>query len=40
MYYLQPLTHETMKLLGGTKSKITEYEIDESLPHLEITEIV
>ena len=29
-----------MKLLGSTKSKITKYENDENVPHLEITEIV
>ena len=29
-----------MKLLGGTKSKITEDENGENVPHLEITEVV
>ena len=29
-----------MKLLGSTKSKITEDENGENLPHLEITEVV
>ena len=29
-----------MRLLGSTKSKITEQENDENLPYLEITEIV
>ena len=39
-YYLQLLTPETMKLLGSTKSKIIKQEIDENVPHLEITEVV
>ena len=29
-----------MKLLGGTKNKITKDENDENLPHLQITEVV
>ena len=29
-----------MKLLGNTKSKITQDEHDENVPHLEITEVV
>ena len=29
-----------MKLLGGTKSKITKDKNDESVPHLEITAVV
>ena len=29
-----------MKLLGGTKSKITKYENGENVPYLEITEVV
>ena len=29
-----------MKLLGGTKNKITKGEDDESVPHLGITEVV
>ena len=29
-----------MKLLGSTKSKITQNETDENVPHLEITEVV
>ena len=29
-----------MKLLGSTKNKITKNEDDESVPHLEITEVV
>ena len=39
-YYLKLLTHETMKLLGSTKSKIKTDENGENLPHLEITEVV
>ena len=39
-YYLQLLTHETMKLLAGTKSKITKDKNGESVPHLEITKVV
>ena len=39
-YYLELLTPETMKLLGSTKSKITQNETDENVPHLEITEVV
>ena len=35
-FYLELLRHETMKLFGGTKSKITK---DENVPHLEITEV-
>ena len=29
-----------MKLLGGTKNKITKDENDENVPHLQITEVV
>ena len=29
-----------MKLLGGTKDKITKDKIGENVPHLEITEVV
>ena len=29
-----------MKLLGGTKSKVTKDENGEDVPHLEITEVV
>ena len=29
-----------MKLLGSTKSKITQNKNDENVPHLEITEVV
>ena len=39
-YCLKFLMPETMKLLGSTKSKITENENAENLPHLEITEVV
>ena len=39
-YYLKLLTPETMKLLGNTKSKITESENGENVPNLEITEVV
>ena len=38
-YYLELLILETIKLLGGTKSKITKDENYENVPHLEITEI-
>ena len=38
-YYLELLTPETMKLLESTKSKITEDENGENVPHLEITEV-
>ena len=34
------LIHETMKLLGSTKSTITKDENDENVHHLEITERV
>ena len=39
-YYLDFLTPETMKLLGSTKSKITKNENGETVPHLELTELV
>ena len=38
-YSLEPLTKETMKLLGSTKNKITK-ENGENVPHLETTEVV
>ena len=38
-YYLGPLTPETMKLLGITKSKTTKDENGEYVPHFEITEV-
>ena len=39
-FSLEPLTSETMKLLGSTKNKIIKNENDENVPHLEITEII
>ena len=39
-YYLEPLTPETMKLLGSTKYKITNDKNGENVPHSEITEVV
>ena len=39
-YYLELLTLETMKLLGSTKSKITEDKNGENMPYLEISEVV
>ena len=39
-YYLELLTPETMKLIGSTKSKTTNDENGENVPHLEITEVV
>ena len=39
-YSLELLTKETMKLLGGTKNKITKDKNGENVPHLEITEVV
>ena len=39
-YYLELLTPETMKLLGGTKSKIDKDKNGENVPHLEINEVV
>ena len=39
-YYLELLTPETMKLLGSTESKITKDKNGESVPHLEIVELV
>ena len=39
-YYLELLTPETMKLLGGTESKITKDKNSENVPHLEIDELV
>ena len=39
-YYLELLMPETMKILGSTKSKITENENGENVPRLEITEVV
>ena len=39
-YYLELLTPETMKLLGGTESKITGEKNGENVPHLEVVELV
>ena len=39
-YTLELLKPEKMKLLGSTKSKISEDKNGENVPHLEITEIV
>ena len=39
-YYLELLTPETMKLLGGTKSKIDKDKNGENVLHLEINEVV
>ena len=38
--YLDLLTPEMIKLLGGTKNKITKDENGENVPNLEITEVV
>ena len=39
-YYLEPLAHETVKLLGSITDKITKDKNGENMPHLEITEVV
>ena len=39
-YYLELLTSETMKLLGSTKSKLTEDGNGKNVSSLEITEVV
>ena len=39
-YSLEPLTKETMKLLGSAKNKVTKDKNGENAPHLEITEVV
>ena len=39
-YSLEPLTQETMKLLGSTDNKITKNKNGENVPNLEITEVV
>ena len=39
-YYLEPLTPETMKLLGSTENKIAKVKNGENVPHLEIAELV
>ena len=40
IYYLELLTPEAMKLLGGTESKITKDKNGKNVPYLEITEVV
>ena len=40
VYYLERLTPETIKSLGGTKSKITKDKNDENVPNVEITDVV
>ena len=39
-YYLELLTHETMKILESTKNKITKNVNRENVPNLEIAEVV
>ena len=39
-YYPEPLTTETMKLLGSTKNKITKVQNGENVFYLEITEVI
>ena len=39
-YYLELLNPETIKLLGRSKNKITNYKNGENVPHLGITEVV
>ena len=39
-YYLELLTHETMKILESTKNKITKNGNRENFPNLEIAEVV
>ena len=38
-YYLEPLTPETMKLLGSIKSKITKDGNGKNVPHLKYSEV-
>ena len=38
--YLQPLTPETMKLIGSTKSRITKDNNGENVPRFEITVVI
>ena len=38
--YIEPLTPETMKILGNNKSKINEKKNGKNVSHLEITELV
>ena len=39
-YYLELVTPETMKLLGGTENEITKNKNGENVLHLEITKVV
>ena len=39
-YYLELLMPEKIKLLGITKNKITKDENGETVPHLEITDLI
>ena len=39
-YYLEPLTHETLKLLASSERKITTDKNGEQVPHLEVVELV
>ena len=39
-YYFKLFTPETMKILGSTKSKITNNKSGENMPHLEITKVL
>ena len=39
-YFLEPLTPETMKLLGSTENKITKDKNGEHVPHLGVFELV
>ena len=39
-YYLKLLTPQTVKVLGRTKVKKTQHKNGETMPHLEITEVV
>ena len=39
-YHFELLTPETMKLLGGTESKITKDKNGENVPHLEVVGFV
>ena len=38
--HLEPLTPETMKLLGSAESKITKNKNGENVPHLEVVELI
>ena len=38
--YIEPLTPETMKILGNNKSKINEKKNGKNVSHLEITKLV